>query len=362
MIMHVVGNRPQLIKLAPLSRELHNRGYEDIIIHTGQHYDENMSDIFFNELGIEKPYKNLRIGSGSHAQMTGMALIELEKLMNDISPSAVVVYGDTNSTLAAALAAVKLDIPIVHIEAGPRTYAKNNPEEINRTLVDHISKILCCPDRDSVENLKKENITEGVFFTGDIMHDTFLYCKKKGNKEILEKYNVDKEEYVLMTWHRQENTNSKERMNKILDFIVRINDQVLCPLHPRTKKMLEIFGLWEKALKIENLKIVEPIGYMDMVALMNDCKYVLCDSGGVSKETYFAKKKCLFMLKFNPWKELVNREHIITIDFDDSRDRSDKIKIANAIKGTEDCNKGDLFGDGTTSEQVVEILKTYKLI
>ena len=167
---------------------------------------------------------------------------------------------------------------------------------------------------------------------------------------------------MLMTCHRQENTNSKERMNKILNFIVRINDQVLCPLHPRTKKMLEIFGLWEKALKIENLKIVEPIGYMDMVALMNDCKYVLCDSGGVSKETYFAKKRCLFMLKFNPWKELVNREHIITIDFDDSRDRSDKIKIANAVKGTEDCNNGDLFGDGTTSEQVVEILKTYKLI
>ena len=183
MIMHVVGNRPQLIKLAPLSRELHKRGYEDIIIHTGQHYDENMSDIFFNELGIEKPYKNLRIGSGSHAQMTGMALMELEKLMNDISPSAVVVYGDTNSTLAAALAAVKLDIPIVHIEAGPRTYAKNNPEEINRTLVDHISKILCCPDRDSVENLKKKNIMEGVFFTGILCMILFYIVRKRAIKK-----------------------------------------------------------------------------------------------------------------------------------------------------------------------------------
>lgn len=362
MIMHVVGNRPQLIKLAPLSRELRKRGYSDIIIHTGQHYDENMSDIFFDELEIEKPYKNLMIGSGTHAYITGEAMIELEKIMVELKPEVVMVYGDTNSTLAAALAAVKLNIPVVHVEAGPRTYIKSNPEEINRTIVDHVSNILCCPDMVSVGNLKKENIIDGVYFTGDIMYDTFLYCKGKESEDILQNYGVKKENYVLMTWHRQENTSTKERMNCILDFVEKINCEVLCPLHPRTRKMLEQFKLWERAAGIENLKLVEPVGYMEMVSLMNNCRFILCDSGGVSKETYFAGRKCFFMLDFNPWDKLVESGNIVPINFADKKDFALKLKMANETQLTSQKNVDMLFGTGKTAAYIVDIMEKEKII
>ncbi|MBS7007120.1 non-hydrolyzing UDP-N-acetylglucosamine 2-epimerase [Anaerostipes sp.] len=362
MIMHIVGNRPQLIKLAPLSRTLRKKGYEDIIIHTGQHYDENMSDIFFDELEIEKPYKNLQVGSGTHGHMTGVALIELEKIMTEIAPQIVIVYGDTNSTLAGALAAVKLDIPIVHVEAGPRTFVKNNPEEINRTLTDHVSKILCCPDKISVDNLNRENIYHGVYNTGDIMYDTFLYCKGKGNQKILCKYGVEENKYVLMTWHRQENTVSRQRMEGILDFVEKINETVLCPLHPRTRKMLEVFELKDRIKHIKNLKIIEPIGYMDMVVLMNYSKFILSDSGGVSKEAFFAGKKCLFMLDFNPWKELVENGNIITLDFNNDEDIDSKLKYFNSIENTAKAEQISYFGNGKTAEYIVKILEEEKLI
>lgn len=362
MIMHVVGNRPQLIKLAPLSRELKKQGFTDMVIHTGQHYDENMSDIFFEELGIEKPYSNLRVGSGTHAHTTGVAMIELEKLMMEIKPEVVVVYGDTNSTVAAAMAAAKLEIPIVHVEAGPRTFVKNNPEEINRTIVDHISTVLCCPDEVSVQNLRRENILTGVHLTGDIMYDTFKYCKQKSTGNILEEYQVEKENFVLMTWHRQENTSSKERMCHILDFIQKIEYQVVCPLHPRTKSMLQKYDLFEKAKSLKNLKIVEPIGYMEMVDLMNQCKFILCDSGGVSKETYFAGKTCYFMLNFNPWVKLVENGNIITMDIDDINDRNLKAKMANESKTTQGMFDDSLFGNGTTAKCIVDIMKREHLI
>lgn len=362
MIMHVVGNRPQLIKLAPLSRELRKRGIQDIIIHTGQHYDENMSDIFFRELGIEKPYRNLQIGSGTHGYITAAALLELEKIMMELKPDVIVVYGDTNSTLSAAIAAAKLAIPIVHVEAGPRTYQKNNPEEINRTMVDHLSTILCCPDQISADNLKKENITEGVYNTGDIMYDTFLYCKEKSDLSILDKFDVKADNYVLMTWHRQENTGDPKRMEKILDFIGQLKQKVLCPMHPRTRKMLESFGLWEKAGNIANLKIVEPLGYMEMVTLMNQCRFVLCDSGGVSKETYFAGKQCFFMLSFNPWKQLVDSGCITTIDFNDQADVEKKLHMALSMGKAELPQDETWFGKGTTAKEIVNIMEAAELI
>ncbi len=362
MIMHVVGNRPQFIKLAPLSREFKKRGYEDIIVHTGQHYDDNMSDIFFQELGIEKPFRNLMIGSGTHAYITGQALIELEKIMTEIKPEIVVVYGDTNSTLAAALSAVKLDLPIVHIEAGPRTYVNHNPEEINRRMVDHISTVLCCPDKISVSNLKKENIEQGVYFTGDIMYDTFLYCKENEKTETLSRLNLRKDEYALMTWHRQENTATRERMERILEFVGAAGIPVLCPMHPRTKKMLQSFDLWEKALQTENFQVLSPVGYLEMITLMNNSRFIICDSGGVSKESYFAGKKCFFMLPFSPWKELVENGTITTIDFDDPKDL--KIKTEQVINShMEKIRRDDkLFGSGETAKEIVDILESAHLI
>lgn len=362
MLMHIVGNRPQLIKLAPLSRELRRRGYQDIIIHTGQHYDENMSDVFFKELEIPKPYKNLRIGSGTHAEVTGKALIEIEKVILELDPKVVIVYGDTNSTLAAALAAVKVGKPVIHIEAGPRSYEGSNPEEINRRMIDHISTVLCCPDQASVNNLALENVRENVYNTGDIMYDTFLYCRQKQGVDILKRLSLEKEEYILMTWHRQENTSSKERMLKILQFIEKLKSTVLWPVHPRTRKMLQQFELYDYAKEIANLKMMEPVGYLDMVNLLIYSKLVVCDSGGVSKETYFAGKKCYFMLNWNPWKELVDNKVIKTIDFNDHNDVDEKIRNINEEKKYSELPEVDIFGKGNTAQVIVDILEQKELI
>lgn len=362
MIMHIVGNRPQLIKLAPLSRELRRRGYQDIIIHTGQHYDENMSDVFFKELEIPKPYKNLRIGSGTHAEVTGKALIEIEKVILELDPKVVIVYGDTNSTLAAALAAVKVRKPVIHIEAGPRSYEGSNPEEINRKMIDHISTVLCCPDQASVNNLFLENIRENVYNTGDIMYDTFLYCRQRQGVDILKKLSLEKEDYILMTWHRQENTSSKERMLKILQFIEKLKSTVLWPVHPRTRKMLQQFELYDYAKEIANLKMMEPVGYLDMVNLLIHSKLVVCDSGGVSKETYFAGKRCYFMLNRNPWKELVDNKVIKTIDFNDHNDVEEKIKNINEEKKYSELPGVDIFGKGNTAQVIVDVLEQKELI
>ncbi len=321
-----------------------------------------MSEIFFHELGIEKPYVNLQVGSGTHGYITAMALLKLEEIMLKLKPDVVVIYGDTNSTLSAAIAAAKLGIPIIHVEAGPRTHQKNNPEEINRTLVDHLSTILCCPDQASVDNLRQENIVEGVYNTGDIMYDTFLYCKEQSDISVLKKFGIEQGNYVLMTWHRQENTGSPERMEKILDFVAELNQKVLCPMHPRTKKMLEAFDLWEKAKKIENLQIVEPLGYMEMVTLMNQCRFILCDSGGVSKETYFAGKRCFFMLEFNPWSQLVDSGVVVSIDFENQEDVARKLDMARHTEKKELVQNESWFGNGTTAQKIADIMESAGLI
>ena len=203
-IMHVVGNRPQFIKLAPVSRAVRQRGYEEVIIHTGQHYDENMSEIFFEELGIPYPKVNLNVGSGTHAQITSKVISRLEKVVIDEKPNAVLIYGDTNSTLAAAIVVSKLNIPLFHVEAGSRTYSKTNPEEKNRIVSDHLSDYLFAPDRISADNLKKEGIDlKRIIFSGDVMYDQFLYVISHSVDNFSEKYPKD---FILMTWHRQENT------------------------------------------------------------------------------------------------------------------------------------------------------------
>lgn len=324
-IMHIVGNRPQFIKLAPISKELHHRGYKDIIIHTGQHYDANMSDVFFKELGIGRLEENLQVGSGTHAEITAKAMIGVEKACMKYRPSVAILYGDTDSTLAAALACCKLDIPITHVEAGIRSYKKSNPEENNRVIVDHISDICFCPDYSSVENLRKEGITKNVFFTGDVMYDTFLQVKKKGiESNLLEKYDLEKDKYILMTWHRQENTDKKERVEQIVSFLEMINYKVLYPIHPRTKKVLNGYGLWDRISKIKNLVITEPVGYDEMVYFQSNCKVILTDSGGLSKESVFAGAKCLFMVNLCIWSDLENIGWITHIDFDNE----DSIKNA----------------------------------
>lgn len=223
MIMHIVGNRPQFIKLAALYHELDKEGYEQNIIHSGQHYDENMSDVFFQELNIPEPYVNLAAGGGSHAQVTAKAMIGLEEELLREKPELVILYGDTNTTLAGAVVAAKLCIPIAHVEAGPRVHQKSNPEECNRIATDHLSDMLFCPDQISMQNLCREGLEECACMTGDIMYDTYLTIAGQPSKEA-------QEEVIVMTWHRQENTADRERMESILRLVERLGDRVVCPI------------------------------------------------------------------------------------------------------------------------------------
>ena len=362
IIMHIVGNRPQFIKLAPLSRELHKQGYEDLILHTGQHYDGNMSDIFFNELKISKPIKNLNVGSGTHAEITARVLIGVEKAVLQYQPGLVILYGDTDSTLGAALACRKLNIPIVHVEAGPRTFSKTNPEEVNRIVTDHISDVCFCPDKSSVQNLQNEGITKNVCFSGDIMYDTFLWTQKNMLKEnIFEKYGLKEKNYILMTWHRQENTDKKSRMEKILSLLEKIQYKILLPLHPRTEKCLKGNNLWDRIKKISNLILTKPIGYSEMVALQSSCRVILTDSCGLSKESCFAGVRCFFMLDLNVWPDLENSGRIIHINFTDENAIEEAANRLNA-KEMSTLEPVDFYGDGNAAEKIVNYLKENEFI
>lgn len=358
-VMHVVGNRPQFIKLAPVSRELRKKNIEEIIIHTGQHYDENMSDVFFEELDIPKPAKNLEIGSGTHAETTARALLELEKVMCEFKPNCILIYGDTNSTLAATLVASKLLIPLIHIEAGPRTYNKKNPEECNRIVADHLSTILCAPDRNSVNNLLNEGINKNnIYFTGDVMYDEFLYCASQKVK--YDKFKNFPEDYILLTWHRQENTSTKERMENMIDFLERINYPIIFPIHPRTRKMLQQYELENKIKKLSHLVLIEPVGYMEMVWLINKCKLLISDSGGASKEASFANKKCIYTLDLKVWPELIESGHIQIVNVDEESSVKNTIEeIYKILQQKESVKTVEFFGDGSASKKIADIVEKF---
>ncbi|WP_287331584.1 UDP-N-acetylglucosamine 2-epimerase (non-hydrolyzing) [Parabacteroides sp.] len=360
-IMQVVGNRPQFIKLASVSREIRTRGYKEIIIHSGQHFDENMSDIFFRELDIPQPDRNLHISGGSHAEMTARIMIAIEKVILEYIPQIVIVYGDTNTTLAVALVVKKLNIPLVHIEAGPRTGNMNNPEEVNRVIIDHISDLLCTPDKSSFQNLIREGLEENAFFTGDVMYDIFVQSMKSiGQKEILKKYSVEKDKYILMTWHRQENTADRDTIQQIIELVELIDETIVCPLHPRTRNALRQFGLWNRINAVRNLHIVEPVGYLEMITLVSNCRMTLTDSGGLSKESFFAGVKCLFMANLHVWPELeesgwiyhMSKKNSFNIDFIHKAFKNNKV----------DSMQPNFYGDGNAAEIIVnEIEKRFNL-
>lgn len=354
-ILHIVGNRPQFIKLAPVVEELNRAGKKQIIIHTGQHYNANMSDVFFDELNIPRPDENLNVGSGTHAEVTGNAMIAVEKAVQKYAPRLVVVYGDTNSTLAGALAARKLNYKLCHIEAGTRSHDKRNPEEINRIIVDHISDILFCPDKISVKNLANEGIREKVFFSGDVMEDVFNGTEiSEEGLDIIQKNGLEVNEYLLMTWHRQENTDSMESLNNIINLIEAIPKSILCPLHPRTKKILESTGLDEKISKLKNFVCIDPVGYKEMVTLNRNSCGIICDSGGLSKEAYYAGKKCIFTLNLNIWPDLIESGWMKQYT-----QNADKEMLVDWLMDEELPKKNeDFYGQGLASRRIVsEIIK-----
>ena len=355
MIVHIVGNRPQFIKLAPLCRELEKRNYEQCIIHSGQHYDANLSEIFFEELGIPKPYVNLQVGSGSHAEITSRAMLGLEKELMKLAPELVILYGDTDTTLAGALVTSKLNIPMAHVEGGERTHHKENPEERNRIVTDHLSDLIFCSDRIAVENAGEGGLGSISFWTGDIMYDTFLSMKRETEA-------VPEEEIILMTWHRQENTSSRERMECIIRFLRMLDGKIVCPMHPRTKKCLKSFGLWEELQDMNNMEIIEPVGYGEMSALMQRAKLIVTDSGGVSKESSFAGAKCIFMLELDVWDDLVKAGWIFKLDPEKEERVEQALRFAKEAARVPEEERPKYYGNGHTAEKIVDLLEEHSFI
>lgn len=347
-VITVVGARPQFIKAAPVSKAL-RENHTEILIHTGQHYDDNMSKIFFEELAIPMPDYNLHIGSGGHGKMTGEMLGKLEEIYIKEKPDCVLVYGDTNSTLAGALAASKLLIPVVHVEAGLRSFNKAMPEEQNRILTDNISKLLLVPTEDALKNLSNEGIKSGVHNIGDVMYDAVLMFQEraKGKENLLVELGVEKGEYILTTIHRAENTNDIKRLENIIEALNDSCEKIILPLHPRTKKFISDYGLKFN----DNIKVIEPIGYLEMLMLEANSKKIVTDSGGVQKEAYFVGKPCVTMRDETEWVETVEVGWNIVVG-------TDKEKILNAIKNFNPTHKQpSIFGDGFAAEKISELIK-----
>ena len=304
-IVTVVGARPQFIKAAAISRALRAEPtlIEDLL-HTGQHFDDNMSAVFFRELAIPTPRFNLGIHGGPHGQMTGQMLAAIEQVLIDVAPALVLVYGDTNSTLAGALAAAKLHIPVAHVEAGLRSFNRRMPEEINRVLVDHLSALLFCPTFDAVAQLGREGITAGVDHTGDVMFDATLHARQAALRgtDTLHRLALNANEYLLCTLHRSENTDDETRLRSLIAHVraCAAGSPVIFPVHPRTRQALARY-----AITTAGFRLIEPLGYFDMHALLAGARQVLTDSGGLQKEAYFHRVPCVTLRDETEWGETV---------------------------------------------------------
>ena len=347
-IISIVGARPNFIKCAPLSKEI-RKEFNEVIIHTGQHYNYEMNRVFFEELDIPEPDYHLDVGSGSHGYQTGEMIKRIEEVLLKEEPDLVLVYGDTNSTIAGALAASKLHIKVAHIESGLRSYDKSMPEEINRILTDHCSDILFCPTETSVEILKKEGITNEVHLTGDVMVDALKKNIKIAEKKamILDEINLKPKKYYLATIHRAENTDDFKRLKNIVDAFCEIGNLVF-PCHPRTEKHLKGFGLWDRL--VENTKVIKPVGYLNMLMLEKSARKVLTDSGGVQKEAYIFKVPCITLRDNTEWVETVEDGWNVLVGADEE-------KIVKGVNQFEPGNKQrNVFGEGDASVKITEII------
>jgi len=373
-ILQIIGARPQFMKYFPVARAIeNNNGVTDVLVHTGQHYDYNMSKIFFDELGIKRPDYHLGVGSGSHGMQTAQCVERIEKVLNDEQPDIVLVYGDTNSTLAGAIAASKLHIIVAHVEAGLRSYNKNMPEELNRILSDHVSSVIFCPSTTAIQNLKKEGFTnivnDGkpvtiedvknislpdkinindpvVINSGDVMHDTLLYSREmaRTKSDIISTLGIESKKYTVLTLHRAENTDCTSQLESLVDFINTSvdGDTVIFPMHPRTKK---IYSDVSKPLG-KNVKIIDPVGYFDLVDLLSNARLLMTDSGGMQKEAYWLGVPCITLRDETEWTETVDAGWNILY-----KDYRGEHKPA--------AERTDLYGDGRAAEVIVECLVRY---
>lgn len=356
-ILTIIGARPQFVKAAVVSRELSNsKNIQEIIVHTGQHFDKNMSEIFFEEMEIPTPHYNLNINGLSHGAMTGQMLEGVEKVCMTEKPDFVMVYGDTNSTIAGALAAKKMGIGVIHIEAGLRSFNMNMPEEINRILTDRISDVLFCPTDTAIQNLRNEGIVNGkvkVIQNGDVMQDAAIFYSKKSELKstIIKDLKLSGKNFVLATIHRQENTDTKDKLLTIISSFNSISKEmnVVVPMHPRTRKIIE------KEQIVVDFTMVDPVGYFDMIELLKHCKLVMTDSGGLQKEAYFFNKYCITLREETEWVELVHNKYntLVGTDYRNIVDSFHKYATLNFNKTSE------LYGGGKASEMIRTSLEAF---
>lgn len=355
-IITVIGARPQFIKAAAVSRIINSKFADkvsEVLVHTGQHYDENMSKVFFDELGIPIPKYNLEISGGLHGEMTGRMLEALEKVLLKEKPDWVLIYGDTNSTLAAALAAVKLHIPVAHVEAGLRSFNMRMPEEINRIVADRLSSLLLCPTKESVTNLSKEGLTKGVHLVGDVMYDVSLYFADIASQRtnILAQLGVTPKNYVLATCHRAENTDNAKNLAGILRGLtsIAVSHPIILPLHPRTKAKINEYGLVDI---LDGITVIEPVSYLEMVTLEKNAEAIITDSGGVQKEAFFYQVPCITIREETEWVETVSSGWNFLVGNDSS-------KIINAFEQRTqrvEFDSSSPYGKGDAANAIIDAI------
>jgi UDP-N-acetylglucosamine 2-epimerase len=349
-IVTIVGARPQFIKAAPVSKIL-RKYHKELLINTGQHYDPELSTVFYHDLALPYPDINLQVGSGTHGVQTGTMLIEIEKVLEREKPDWVLVYGDTNSTLAGGLAAAKMHIRLAHVEAGLRSFNRNMPEEINRVLTDHLSELLFCPSSQAVDNLKREGIIDGVHEVGDVMADALAQYRLIAQKEstIIKRLQIEPKRYLLLTLHRAENTEDASKLFDVLSALEHKEEKVIFPVHPRTQKLLSKLN---PPFVGKSVHTILPLGYLDMIQLISHARVVLTDSGGLQKEAYWLEVPCLTLREETEWVETVQTGWNRLVGTDRSR-----IKQALAeIDPPED--RPTLYGDGKAAERIVNILSS----
>ncbi len=351
-VVTVVGARPQFIKAAPVSSTLRAAGHQEVLIHTGQHYDHAMSRIFFEELGIPEPDANLGVGSGSHGAQTAQMLVGIEQVLQTEQPDWLIVYGDTNTTLAGALAACKLHIPVAHVEAGLRSFNRAMPEEHNRVLVDHCADLLLCPTATAVAHLARESITQGVHLVGDTMYDAVLRfgVVARERSRILDSLDLAPGSYLLATVHRAYNTDDAETLGTLMDVLEGLEQPVIFPVHPRTRERLGRLN-GRAANQSPNLRLIEPVGYLDMLVLEQNARMILTDSGGMQKEAFFFGVPCVTLRPETEWTETVEAGWNVVAG-------TDEVAIRRAVLETAwpTSSPPKLFGDGSAATRIVTAL------
>jgi UDP-GlcNAc3NAcA epimerase len=356
-IVTIIGARPQFVKASVVSRALlEGHQIEEIIVHTGQHYDQNMSAVFFQEMEIPEPRYNLEVNGAGHGAMTGRMLEKIEKVLLEEKPDLVMVYGDTNSTLAGALAARKLNIPLAHVEAGLRSFKMTMPEEINRILTDRISDLLFCPTEKAVSNLDEEGFRHfgcRIYQVGDVMYDSALYYANQAEKksEVINRLNLANKPFILCTIHRQENTDDIENLKSIIHALNLLSHDiaVVLPLHPRTRKIMQQHAI------VTEFETIDPVGYFDIISLLKNCRLVITDSGGMQKEAYFFSKHCITLREETEWVELTEQGYNTLVGVNEN-------KITDAFHKRVNepfVNKHSLYGDGNASQKIARLIQKY---